>query len=175
MSRVPIVCAGIFLCCLASSSQQQTGSPAGVPVPPARTASDGSDAGERAPGTLHFRVHVVDGRNGALIRNAHVKLWYDEPSGPGYEVATDAHGDANMPAPVGEPVRVLVAITDYTDCRKALRGGPPPGYSLGDIAHSGLATQNTCGQLAVHPRPGELVLFARTPRWYEGINRGTGN
>lgn len=122
-----------------------------------------------------FRVRVLDGRNGAPVRNAHVKLWYDEPAGAGYEFATDATGSGNMPAPVGEPIRVLVATTDYTDCRRPLRGDPPLGYSMAGIAATGIATENGCGRVATRTHPGELVLFVRSPHWYEGINRGSTN
>ena len=156
-------------------TQQQTGSPAGIPVPaPPRAATTKSNS-EATPGAMTFRVRVIDGRNGSPVRSARVKLWYDEPAGSGYEFATDVHGLGEMPAPVGEPVRVLAAVQDYTDCRKALRGDPPLGYNLAEIAKSGLATQNTCGRVSTHTLPGELVLFVRSPRWYEGLNRSTGN
>ncbi len=156
-------------------AQQQTGAPAGIPVPPAPSTGAASDTGSTSPGELHFRVRVVDGRNGAPIQNAHVRLWYDEPAGLGYEFATNAHGVANMPAPAGDPVRVLVAVTGYADCRKPLRSDPQTGYSLRVIARSGVLAENSCGQVAVRPQPGELVLFARPQHWYEGLNRETGN
>ena len=120
---------------------------------------------------MTFRVRVVDGRNGAPVRNAHVKLWYDEPAGSGYEFATDARGVGEMPAPVGEPLRVLATVIDYTDCRKPMRGDPPRAYNLAGIAKAGVAAENACGRVATHTRPGELVLFVRPPHWYEGLNR----
>ena len=124
---------------------------------------------------MHYRVKVVDGRTGAAIENAHVKLWYDEPAGAGYEFATDARGVGLMPAPVTEPVRVLVSVVGYTDCRKPMRGDPPARYNLRMIAATGLAAQNGCGALNVRATPGELVLFVRHSRWYEGINRNAAN
>lgn len=156
-------------------AQQQTGSPAGVPVPspPADVSSAGNANG--ADGAMTFRVRVVDGRNGSPLRNAHVKLWYDEPAGSGYEFATDVRGVGQMPAPVGEPVRVIATVTDYTDCRKPMRGDPPQGYNLAAIATSGIATENACGRVSIHTQPGELVLFVRSPHWYEGLNRGSGS
>ncbi len=126
---------------------------------------------EQSPQQLSFRVHVVDGRNGAAISNAHLQLWYDEPAGQGYSVATDAHGIALMPAPVGEPVRVLASIVDWIDCRKPERDAPPVGYNMATIAKDGTAAQNSCGAVAVRTQPGELVLFVRPSRWYESINR----
>ena len=159
---------------VAVHTQQQTGSPAGVPVPLPPDAAPSVRAND-APGAMTFRVRVVDGRNGMPIRNAHVKLWYDEPAGAGFEFATDVHGVGEMPAPVGEPVRVLASVTDYTDCRKPLRGDPPQGYNLAGIAKSGTAAENACGRVSIHTHPGELVLFVRSAHWYEGLNRSAAN
>ena len=87
--------------------------------------------------------------------------------------ATDVHGLGEMPAPVGDPVRVLATVVDSTDCRKPMRGDPPERYNLTSIAKSGIATQNTCGRVSLHTQPGELVLFVRPAHWYEGLNRGS--
>ena len=80
-----------------------------------------------------------------------------------------------MPAPVGDPLRVLVSSLDYNDCRRPARYAPPQGYNMADIARSGVATENTCGSISVRTQPGELVLFVRPPRWYENLNRNPGN
>ena len=124
---------------------------------------------------MTFRVRVVDGRNGAPIRNAHVKLWYDEPAGSGYEFVTDIRGVGEMPAPIGDPTRVIATVADYADCRRSLRGDPPKGYNMAAIARSGTATENACGRISIHTQPGELVLFVRSAHWYEGLNRSPGN
>ncbi len=159
---------------MTTQAQQQTGAPAGLPVPPVPAVAPPVSHSADVAGAMTYRVRVVDGRNGSPIHNAHVKLWYDEPAGSGYEFATDVHGIVEMPAPVGLPVRVLATVTDYTDCRKPLRGDPPQGYNLAGIAKSGVATENTCGRVSIHTQPGELVLFVRSPHWYEGFNRPTG-
>jgi hypothetical protein len=164
-----------MLFAVAMHAQQQTGAPAGVPVPAAPPSTVMSVTHEATPGAMTFRIRVLDGRNGMPIRNAHVKLWYDEPAGSGYEFATDLHGVGEMPAPVGEPLRVLASVIDYIDCRKMMRGDPPQAYNLAGIAKSGIATENACGRVSTHTQPGELVLFVRSPRWYEGINRGNSN
>ncbi len=80
-----------------------------------------------------------------------------------------------MPPPAGEPVRVLISVLDYIDCRSRLRGDPPQGYSVQQIAQSGLAAGNSCGEVKVQTRRGELVLFVRSPRWFEELNRNTSN
>jgi hypothetical protein len=118
-----------------------------------------------------FRVHVADGRNGYAIAGARIQLWYDEPAGPGYAIATGARGDALMPQPIGDPTRVLVSINGYTDCRKLDHDAPPDGFNLASIAEKGMAAQNTCGRIAVHTTPGELVLYVRPSHWYENLNK----
>ncbi len=167
-----ILLLGPGLAAVRADAQQQTGSPAGVPVPPPPAASAPAVSANAAPESNVFRIRVVDGRSGAAMVGAHVKLWYDEPSGPGYEFATDPRGYALMPQPVGDPVRVVGKVTDYIDCRRQERGAPPEGYSLQAIAKSGMAGENACGNAAVRIHPGELVLYVRPSRWYEGINRG---
>ena len=154
----------------AAHAQQQTGAPAGVPVPPPPAASTPATQ-TVAPESHSFRVRLLDGRNGTPVAGGHVKLWYDEPTGEGYTVVTDAHGIALMPAPVGQPVRILADLTGSTDCRRNQRYAPKPSYTLADIAAKGAAADNTCGDVALRTSPGELVLFVRPARWYEKLNR----
>lgn len=171
MTRLCVLTAALV--CFGMHAQQQTGAPAGIAVPPPPAAAPGAVSGPQTSAV--FRIRVVDGRNGEPMRNAHATLWYDEKAGAGYAVATDARGFANMPAPVGEPVRVLVLLVDATDCRRRSPDDLPTGFNLQDIAAHGTSAENHCGQVGERATPGELVLFARPPRWYEGINRGTGN
>ncbi len=170
------ICAFLCLSVLGSAvAQQQTGAPAGIPVPRVPPSTDSTKPPADTAQSFSYRVRVVDGRNGTAIRNAHVKLWYDEPAGAGYEFATDTQGYGNMPAPAAEPLRVLVSVLDYTDCRRPMRGDPPIGYNLQNIAQHGIAAQNGCGRVAIRTSPGELVVFVRPARWYEGLNRNAGN
>jgi hypothetical protein len=118
-----------------------------------------------------FRIRVVDGRNGAPMQGAHVQIWYDEPAGPGVEVSTGPTGYALMPAPVGDPLRILVAVANFADCRRTHRYDPPPAYNMQEIAKGGVAAENTCGQVAQRTKPGELLLFARPAKWYEQLNK----
>lgn len=170
----------VLLCALAAalplpsgSAQQQTGAPAGIAVPSPPVTVNAAPGGLQASAV--FRIRVVDGRNGEPMRSAHAMLWYDEKAGAGYAVTTDARGFANMPAPVGEPVRVLVSLVDVTDCRRRAVDDLAVGFNLKQIAAHGVGSENRCGQVGERTTPGELVLFARPARWYEGINRGTGN
>jgi hypothetical protein len=164
----------MLLIASAAFAQQQTGAPAGIAVPAPPESSRRSGAGDISPDSHVFRVRLIDGRNGQPIANGHVKLWYDEPTGSGYEFVTGQRGIGLMPAPVGEPLRVLVSSVDYNDCRRTARYEPPQGYNMAEIARSGMATENTCGSVTVRPEPGELILFVRPTRWYENLNRNVG-
>ena len=155
MKRRSAAASILLAACLPLCAQQQTGS-----------AETGVATESRV-----FRVHVVDGRTGESIAGARVQLWYDEPSGPGYSMTSGAHGEAPMPKPVGEPIRVLVTVSGYTDCRRPERDAPPEGYNLASIAQSGVAAQNTCGRVSLRTGPGELVVYVRPARWNENINK----
>ena len=159
----------------AAFAQQQTGAPAGIAVPAPPTPTVTAAPADVAPETRVFRVHLVDGRTGQPIANGHVKLWYDEQTGAGYEFVTGARGVGLMPAPIGDPLRVLISSVDYNDCRRPPRYAPPQAYNMADIARTGVAVENTCGSVAIHPQPGELVFFVRPTRWYENLNRNSGN
>lgn len=172
-----LIAAGCVLAALGrkGTAQRQTGAPAGIAAPSIPSSVDTSHVETEGAQALHFRIRVVDGRMGSPVPNAHIRLWYDEPAGTGYQLVTDAEGFGNMPAPVGEPLRVLATVDDPMDCRRVLRGDPPKAYNLQGIATTGTAAQNGCGRVAVHATPGQLVLFVRPSRWYEGINRNAGN
>lgn len=153
-------------------AQQQTGASGGIAVPPVPQSSTAIPATDSAaPDSHSFRIRLLDGRNGSPVAGGHVKLWYDEPSGNGYILATNGRGVALMPAPIGQPVRILVRSDGAVDCRHTQRYGPPVGYNLADIAAKGIAAENTCGDVAVRVTPGELVLFVRAERWYEKLNQ----
>ncbi len=176
LSRRSFTCAAAFVMACLHASAQLSGPPAGVPVPPAPIASEAPKTispADAAPDSHVFRVRVVDGRNGSALANAHLRLWYDDATGSGYALATDKHGVAVMPEPVGLPIRVLVSPIDRIDCRKVPENEPALGYNLQEIAAKGVAAENHCGDAPGRPRPGELVIFVRPVRWYEGINRGT--
>lgn len=153
-------------------AQQQTGASGGIAVPPVPQSSAAVPTADGvAPDSHSFRIRLLDGRNGSPVAGGHVKLWYDEPSGNGYILATNGRGIALMPAPIGQPVRILVRSDGAVDCRRSQRYSPPVGYNLADIAAKGIAAENTCGDVAVRVTPGELVLFVRSERWYEKLNQ----
>lgn len=118
---------------------------------------------------LHLRV--VDGRNGRAVQNEDIKLWYDEQQGGPILLRTNAEGVVDVPPPLSAAVRVLVQPVESFDCRKPKPDDPLHAYSLKQIAETGLATENHCGSPIVRRQAGELVLFVRDRRWYDGFNQ----
>ncbi|WP_419803662.1 hypothetical protein [Terriglobus sp.] len=174
--RLSFIAAVLLVCSRARA--QQTGPPAYVPIPAAPIASDGPKAEPEVAvpaGDLHFRVRLLDGRSSLPMKNARVRVWYDEQGSAGYLLTTDLHGEALLPAPTVTPVRVLVVPDGLYDCRKLSEREAMPGYNLQQIAGKGMVTEDRCdaGARAV-AHPGELTLFARAPRWYEKLNAGAG-
>ncbi len=168
--RLALLCLLIAAVGRRGAAQEQTGGPPGVPVPPPPAAP--ATAGPGGTAVQHiFQVRLVDGRNGLPLAKAHVTLWYDEPAGEGIVMQMDERGTAAMPAPVGLPIRVLLALRELVDCRKLPKDAPPHGYNLQAIAQRGISVDNSCGAIAVKPVSGEIVLYARPMRWYEGLNR----
>lgn len=169
------VLVGLLASCVASMPAQQTGPPAGVPVPAAPIASEQPrrEAVTAVPaGDLHFRVRLLDGRSGLPIKSGKVRLWYDERDTGGYLLTTDAQGEALMPEPASTPVRILAVPEEMYDCRKLSQREIIPGYNLQQTAKKGIIATNDCGVGArAVPHAGELTLFARPLRWYEQVNR----
>lgn len=164
--------AGIVTC--QTGDPKISAAPGGVPVPPVPAAAAPAPvAVDASPLSGVFRVRVIDGRNGSAVDRAHLRLWYDEAGGAAFSLVTNAQGVALLPAPVGMPVRVLVAPDDKIDCRvqQSSAGTPPQGINLAALAETGTVLVNHCGRISDKPRPGELVLFVRPLRWYEGLNR----
>ena len=148
--------------------------PGGVAVPPVPAPQPTERATASQPALTNvFRVHLIDGRNGLSMDHAHVQLWYDDRGTDGTNLVTDAQGVALMPAPLGTPVRVLVSPRDAIDCTRSQKqqNAPAAAYNLATLAATGMASVNHCGPIAIKPKPGELVLFVRPLRWYEGLNR----
>ena len=120
-----------------------------------------------------FRVRVLDGRNGLPVERAHLRLWYNEAGGSAFSLVTNAQGIALMPEPVGTPVRVLLTPDDRIDCRltQSASQEQTTAFNLAQLGDTGLTAANHCGRVGAKPGPGELVLFVRPLRWYEGLNR----
>ena len=157
-----------------TADQKISSAPGGVPVPPVPEVHAPPPAPAEVPSLSRvFRVRVLDGRNGLPLERAHLRLWYDESGDTAFPLVTNAQGIALMPAPVGIPVRVLVAPEDKVDCRttQVETHTLQTGVNLAVLAESGAVSVNHCGRLNEKPKPGELLLFVRPLRWYEGLNR----
>lgn len=116
-----------------------------------------------------LKLRILNGQNGRPMQNEDVSLWYDEKWGTPILVRTDAHGEVQVPPPMSKAVRVIVQPMESVDCRA--KSETPVGYSLSTIHQRGLAAENKCGSPVFRKEAGELILFVRDPKWYDGFNQ----
>jgi hypothetical protein len=124
--------------------------------------------GAQDPAKL-LRLRVVDGRNGRAVANEDVNLWYDEMEGRPLVLHTNADGIAPLPPPLSPAVRVFVTPLISLDCRKTQVA--LSAYSLRAISETGITVENHCGSPGIRKSAGELILFVRDRRWYDGLNQ----
>jgi hypothetical protein len=63
---------------------------------------------------------------------------------------------------------VEVWTNGYVDCRKGkVQLGVGPRYLVSDIISRGTVTQNGCTNKTVAAVPGVIILFVRSPNWFE--------
>jgi len=115
-----------------------------------------------------LQIRVVDGRNGTPIKDEVINLWFDEQDGSPVPLQTNEAGVALVPASSAPALRVIWAATTYIDCRKRQADAPLAAYSLKEITEHGLAAENTCGSPGFSRHAGELIIFVRPRRWYDG-------
>lgn len=115
------------------------------------------------------KLRILNGHNGRPMQNEDVSIWYDEKWGTPILVRTNARGEAQLPPPMSQAVRILAQPMESIDCRP--QSGTPIAYSLKGIQQTGLAAENKCGSPIFHKQAGELILFVRDPKWYDGFNQ----
>ena len=123
------------------------------------------DASEAAPAV---QIRVLDGRNGTPIKDEVINLWFDEQEGSPVPLQTNESGIAFVPASPAPALRVIWSATAYVDCRKRQADAPLTAYSLKEIVEHGLAAEDTCGSPGFRRHAGELIVFVRPRRWYDG-------
>jgi len=115
-----------------------------------------------------LQIRVLDGRNGTPIKDEVIHLWFDEQEGAPALLQTNESGIAVVPVPPASALRLIWSATTYMDCRKGHADAPLAAYSLKEITEHGLAAENTCGSPGFSRHAGELIIFVRPRRWYDG-------
>ncbi|HEY4364220.1 MAG TPA: hypothetical protein VGN17_24835 [Bryobacteraceae bacterium] len=113
-------------------------------------------------GTGTVKIHVMNGKSGKPVTNAHVLVFQGESIEEvkqlkhSFDLRTDADGIAMLP---GDAMPWLGVLVDWHhSCQSELDSGI---YRLATIQEAGLATPNTCSSIVKTATPGELYLFVR--------------
>jgi hypothetical protein len=122
-------------------------------------------------------VKLVDGRNGRALKDQAVAIWLGEKAVgmPGQTIPTNADGIALVPIPIQQS-SFVIGGESLVDCRMRVRYGKVVDegktewvYRFADVLAHGAVGANKCGKATVQPIPGQLVLFVRTPHWWEKV------
>jgi hypothetical protein len=119
-------------------------------------------------GTGTVKIHVVNGKDGKPVTNAHVLVFQGESIEEvkqlkhSLDLRTDSDGVAVLPGDMMPWLRVSV------DWHRSCQSEPDSGiYRLTAIQQAGLATSNTCSSIVKKATPGELYLFVRDETFLE--------
>jgi hypothetical protein len=117
-------------------------------------------------------IHVVNGKNGKPVANAHVLVFQggskEEVKQLKYhlDLRTDSEGIAVLPNDAMPWLRVWV------DWHRSCQSNSDSGiYPLAMIRNSGLVTPNNCSSISKETSPDELYLFVRGETFLEKMRR----
>jgi hypothetical protein len=125
-------------------------------------------------------VKLLDGRSGRTLKNQIVDICLAEKTFgmPTQTVRTNTEGIAFVPIPAQQTFFVI-AGESLVDCRMRVRYGKAAMddansykeevYRFADVLAHGAVGANKCGKATAQPLPGQLVLFARPPHWWEKV------
>jgi|ERR1700678_2768202 hypothetical protein len=129
------------------------------------------------PGIVSALVIPTDKLGVALL---HVE---GEHAGPPTVASGKACGGLATSNPtVGSADSIQISSDYYVACQEyrpvipsePIAGRPTdrmPSYSIAKILNSGAAAGNTCGELRVKAKPGELIVFVRPLHWWERMKQ----
>jgi hypothetical protein len=123
-------------------------------------------------------VRLVDGRNGRALKQQSVGLWLGDRAIGKPEIAriTTSDGIAVFPIPhEQEQQPFVISGFGLVDCRPMKIRDTATGeyemdvYHFADVLSHGVVAENKCGRAALQALPGQLILFARPPHWWEKV------
>ena len=121
-------------------------------------------------------VKLVDGRNGHALKKQSVGLWLGDRAigNPAIARITSSDGIAVFPIP-HEQQSFVISGFGLVDCRPVKSTNKSTGeyevdvYRFVDVLSHGVVAENKCGRAALQALPGQLILFARPPHWWEKV------
>jgi len=100
--------------------------------------------------------------------NDYIQVWFGEHWDHLQGAHTDSAGVAVFSIPATrEALHVLSGY--YFDCQPFHKGAPRPAFNVEEILSTGVVSENTRGAARLQSHPGELVVFVRRFRFWEGM------
>jgi hypothetical protein len=111
--------------------------------------------------TAEIHIRIVNGKNGRPIKNETLRVWTTRDHVDADLWPTDATGSVLLK--VDGNAQIAVDANLYANCRALPQNQQPSQllYSVAEILNKGISTENTCGNIRVAAKPGELILFER--------------
>jgi hypothetical protein len=111
--------------------------------------------------TAEIHIRIVNGKNGRPIKNETLRVWTTRDHIDADLWPTDANGAVLLK--VDGNAQIAVDANLYATCRTLPQNQQPSQllYSVAEVLGKGISTENTCGNIHVAAKPGELILFER--------------
>jgi len=146
-----------------------------------------------------LEIKLVDGRNGRPMvgKSSYVNVWVGKERKQSIAIPTDGNGIArlqltldiakiNVPEPSKDRGSIVMVnpVLKYNDSIQinvpyALCGSGgsdyswlrPEQFSTKEILQHGYISPNTCGEVTLSPKPGQVILFVRPLTWREKLKQ----
>jgi hypothetical protein len=111
--------------------------------------------------TAEIHIRIINGKNGRPIKNETLRVWTTRNHIDADLWPTDATGSVLLK--VDGNAQIALDENLNASCRTlpANQQASQFLYSVAEILNKGIATDNTCGNVRVAAKPGELILFER--------------
>ena len=111
--------------------------------------------------TAEIHIRIVNGKNGRPIKAETLRVWTTRNHVDADLWPTDATGSVLLK--VDGNAQIALDENLNASCRTlpANQQSFQFLYSVAEILNKGIATDNTCGNVRVAAKPGELILFER--------------
>ena len=111
--------------------------------------------------TAEIHIRIVNGKNGRPIKAETLRVWTTRNHVDADLWPTDATGSVLLK--VDGAAQIALDENLNASCRTlpANQQASQFLYSVAEILNKGIATDNTCGNVRVAAKPGELILFER--------------
>lgn len=116
--------------------------------------------------TASITIRVLNGKTGKPVWRESPNIWIDKE--PSINPYTNLHGKAKIKVSHRD-AQLRITPNFGHECRwkDGLNTNPMLSYSIAEILHTGVVSQNLCGAVAVAPTPGVLVFYELPSTWRE--------